>query len=166
MEFLVVKTVLFIEMSIFFGKKSFYFELCTHVQNSIFWLKLFIIGKNPLEINGLLLYNYLIILGHQKNTKGMDLWGCYHVPFWSSHSCNSPTRAYELWDTCVVKAGYSLCSYCSYISKICLTYHTWICCLEYLKEWSKKIWWCGYIWISNRGKFYMWLPPIDGTYIQ
>jgi hypothetical protein len=81
MEFLVVKIVLFIKMSIFLRKKSFYFELCIHAQNNIFWLRLFIIGKNSLEIIGLLLFNYLIILGLQKNTKGMDLWGCYHVPF-------------------------------------------------------------------------------------
>jgi len=56
----------------------------------------FQIWKKYFGIDGLLLLNYLIILKLEKNTKKMDLWGCYHVPFLIHSFIHSP----RMWSSC------------------------------------------------------------------
>jgi hypothetical protein len=46
-------------------------DLCTHVQNNDFLIGLNIGGKHLFQINGLLLFKYIIILMFEKNTKEM-----------------------------------------------------------------------------------------------
>jgi hypothetical protein len=45
--------------------------LCTQVQNNDFLIVLNIGGKNLFQINGLLLFKYIVILMFEKNTKEM-----------------------------------------------------------------------------------------------
>jgi hypothetical protein len=54
------------------------------------------IGKNSLGSIGLLLFNYLIILELKKIQREWTYEDIIICHFWSSHSCNSPTCAYEL----------------------------------------------------------------------
>jgi hypothetical protein len=56
----------------------------------------FQIWKKYFGIDGLLLLNYLIILKLEKNTKKMDLWGCFHVPFLVHSFIHSP----RIWSSC------------------------------------------------------------------
>jgi hypothetical protein len=46
-------------------------DFCTHVQNNDFLIGLSIGGKKLFQINGLLLFKYIVILMFKKNTKEM-----------------------------------------------------------------------------------------------